>query len=78
MVLTGSALIAVTLGISAVAWTGGNFMKGIYMGCISSNADAQAFLTRDRNCPFMVDAFELGVSAANMVKYGSTSLQFHQ
>jgi hypothetical protein len=72
MTLTSAIVIAV--GVPVVVYTVYNFTKGIFVGCFMNNADAQLLINNDNNEHYFV----LGVSAANMAKYGTRSLQFEQ
>ena len=66
--------IAIAVGVPIVVYTVYNFAKGIFVGCVMNNSDAQPLINYDNHDRHFV----LGVSAANMAKYGTKSLQFEQ
>ncbi len=78
MVLLLSSIVATAIGVPVVIWFGVSFAKGIYTGVVSENAAAQSYINANRTNPLLIEPFELGVSTANIAKYGPKSLQFIQ
>jgi hypothetical protein len=70
-----ASTIAISVGVPVIVYTAYNLTKGIFVGCFMNNADAQLLINNDNDENYY---FVLGVSAANMAKYGTRSLQFEQ